>query len=33
MPLGTAASYALTGYWFNDENTDFKPAFKVLMGL
>ena len=31
MPLGSASSFAITGYWFNDEDIDFKPAFQKLM--
>lgn len=33
MPLGSAASFATTGYWFSGEEADFKEAFKALMVL
>ena len=31
MPLGSAASFAITGFWFSDEEADFKQSFKALM--
>ena len=32
MPLGTASSFAITGYMFNNESHDFKNQFETLMG-
>ena len=32
MPLGTASSFAITGYMFNNESRDFKNQFETLMG-